>query len=116
MIFFFFVLAGVGWAAINVNSYPMVVEMSKGADVGKYTGYYYTVSMAAQIITPILSGAVLEYGYLALGSANPDAGYVFLFPYGALFTALSFVTMLFVKHGDSKALKKKDTIENFDID
>ncbi|NMA37892.1 MAG: SLC45 family MFS transporter [Papillibacter sp.] len=116
MIFFFFVLAGVGWAAINVNSYPMVVEMSKGADVGKYTGYYYTVSMAAQIITPILSGAVLEYGYLALGSANPDAGYVFLFPYGALFTTLSFVTMLFVKHGDSKALKKKDTIENFDID
>ena len=116
MIFFFFILAGVGWAAINVNSYPMVVEMSKGADVGKYTGYYYTVSMAAQIVTPILSGAVLEYGYKILGSANPDAGYVFLFPYGAIFTALSFITMLMVKHGDSKAIKKASVIENFDVD
>ena len=102
LMFFFFALAGVGWASINVNSYPMVVEMSRGSDVGKYTGYYYTVSMAAQIVTPILSGAVLEYGYLLLGSTNPDAGYVLLFPYGALFAAASFVTMLFVRHGDAK--------------
>lgn len=115
LIFFFFVLAGFGWASINVNSYPMVVEMSRGADVGKYTGYYYTASQSAQIITPVLSGAVLEYGYKLLGSADPDAGYVFLFPYGALFVALSFVTMLFVKHGDSKA-EKKDTLEYLDVD
>jgi hypothetical protein len=65
----------------------MVVEMSRGADVGQIYSYYYTVSMAAQIVTPILSGAVLEYGYKLLGSVNPDAGYVFLFPYGAVFTA-----------------------------
>ncbi len=80
MIFFFFVLAGVGWASINVNSYPMVVEMSRGSDIGRYTGYYYTTSMAAQVITPVLSGAVLEYGYLLLGSADPNAGYVFPVP------------------------------------
>lgn len=115
LIFFFFILAGVGWASINVNSYPMVVEMSRGADVGKYTGYYYTASQSAQIITPIISGAVLEYGYRLLGSTNPDAGYVFLFPYGALFVAASFVTMLFVKHGDSLA-EKKDTLEYLDVD
>jgi hypothetical protein len=72
--------------------------------------------MAAQIVTPILSGAVLEYGYRLLGSANPDAGYVLLFPYGALFTALSFVTMLAVRHGDSKTIKKAAIIENFDVD
>ncbi len=116
LIFFFFVLAGFGWAAINVNSFPMVVEMSKGADIGKYTGYYYTASQSAQIVTPILSGLVLEYGYKFLGSADPNAGYVFLFPYGALFVALSFVTMLFVRHGDSKAAPKKDLLENFDIE
>ena len=51
-----FTLAGVGWATINVNSYPMVVELSRGGDVGKYTGFYYTASMAAQTITPIFSG------------------------------------------------------------
>ena len=115
IIFFFFILAGFGWAAINVNSFPMIVEMSSGADVGRYTGYYYTASQAAQIITPILSGAVLEYGYLLLDKANPDAGYVFLFPYGALFVVLSFITMLFVRHGDSKA-EAKHGLENFDVD
>ena len=116
MMFVFFSLAGIGWAAINVNSYPMVVEMSKGADVGKYTGYYYTVSMIAQIITPIFSGALLEYGYKILGSADVNGGYVLLFPYGAVFVALSFLTMLFVRHGDSKAVKKISALEHFDFD
>lgn len=113
LIIFFFVLAGLGWASINVNSYPMVVEMSSGSDIGRYTGYYYTTSMAAQVITPVLSGAVLEYGYLLLGSADPNAGYVLLFPYGTLFVALSFVTMLFVRHGDAKPLPAKDKLEVF---
>ena len=116
MMFFFFSLAGIGWASINVNSYPMVVEMSKGADVGKYTGYYYTVSMTAQIITPIFSGALLEYGYKLLGSADLNAGYVLLFPYGAVFVALSFLTMLCVRHGDAKAVAKKSALEHFDFD
>lgn len=104
LLFVFFALAGVGWAFINVNSYPMVVEMSRGADVGKYTGYYYTFSMTAQIITPILSGAVMEY-----------LGYRYLFPYGTFFVAASFVTMLFVKHGDSRPEPRKG-IEALDVD
>lgn len=90
-----FALAGIAWAAINVNSLPMVLEMSKGASVGKYTGYYYTASMAAQIITPIFSGFLLEH-----------VGYITLLPYGAVFVALAFFTMWFVKHGDSKPLKQ----------
>jgi len=102
MLFFFFALAGVGWASINVNSYPMVVEMSRSADVGKYTGIYYTFSMSAQIITPILSGALLDY-----------VGYWTLFPYGTLFGVAAFVTMLFVKHGDNKPKAVKN-IEAYD--
>ena len=88
-----FGLVGVGWASINVNSFPMVVEMSSGSDVGKYTGFYYTFSMAAQITTPLLSGFLID---------NLGWGYSVLFPYAVLFSALSFVTMLFVRHGDSK--------------
>lgn len=84
-------LAGIAWATINVNSYPMVVEMARGRDTGKYTGFYYTFSMAAQIATPILSGAVMEH-----------LGYRFLFPYAVVFVCLSFCTMLLVKHGDSR--------------
>jgi|AGTN01.1.fsa_nt_gi Major Facilitator Superfamily. len=93
-----FSLAGIAWAAINVNSLPMVLEMSKGADIGRFTGYYYTFSMAAQAVTPILSGYLLEH-----------VSYATLFPYGAIFVALSFFTMLFVRHGDSRpdALKSK---------
>lgn len=98
-----FALVGISWAAINVNSYPMVVEMSQGSSVGKFTGYYYTFSMAAQIITPVLSGALLEH-----------VGYWTLFPYAALFSALAFVTMLFVRHGDSKPLPAKSRLEAFD--
>ncbi|NLY17775.1 MAG: SLC45 family MFS transporter [Clostridiaceae bacterium] len=98
------VLVGIGWASINVNSYPMVVEMSKGSDVGKYTGYYYTFSMAAQILTPILSGAFLEH-----------VGYRTLFPYAGIFMALAFVTMLNVRHGDSKPVLPDDKLEMMDV-
>ena len=94
-----FILAGLGWATINVNSFPMVVELASGSNVGKYTGYYYTASMAAQIITPILSGLIMDL----VGSMRP------LFYYAAIFAALAFVTMIFVKHGDSKVTEEKET-------
>ena len=117
MIFFFFILAGVGWASINVNSYPMIVEMAGPGNVGKYTGYYYAASQCAQILTPILSGFVLEYGWKLLGSTDPDAGYVLLFPYGTLFVAASFVTMLLLPHGRHTAHpEKKGVLESFDVD
>lgn len=102
-----FAVVGIGWAAINVNSFPMVVEMSTGSDVGKYTGFYYTFSMAAQITTPLLSGFLID---------KLNLGYGVLFPYAVLFSALSFVTMLFVRHGDSKPIKKASLLENFDVE
>lgn len=107
IMYLIFGLVGIGWAAINVNSFPMVVEMSKGSDVGKYTGFYYTFSMAAQITTPLLSGLLID---------NLGFGYSVLFPYAVLFSALSFVTMLCVKHGDCKPESPKSFLENFDVD
>lgn len=105
IMFIVFALVGLAWAAINVNSLPMVVEMCKGSDIGKFTGYYYTFSMAAQVITPVLAGYLMR-----------NVGYTTLFPYAALFVALSFVTMLFVKHGDNKPEAKKglDAFEDMD--
>ena len=102
-----FGLVGIGWASINVNSFPMVVEMSSGSDVGKYTGFYYTFSMAAQITTPLLSGFLID---------NLGWGYSVLFPYAVIFSALSFMTMLFVRHGDSKPQAKASVLENFDVE
>ncbi len=99
-----FALVGMGWASIGVNSYPMVVELASGSDVGKYTGYYYTFSMAAQVCTPILSGALLEH-----------VGYWTLFPYAVTMAAAAFITMSLVKHGDSKP-EAKQGIEALDVE
>ena len=101
----FFVLAGVAWATINVNSFPMVVEMCSGGDVGKYTGFYYTASMAAQIVTPMLSGLLMD-----------RFGMTTLFPYATVFVSLAFLTMLMVRHGDSKPEAKRDALEALDIE
>ena len=100
-----FVLIGMGWAAISVNSLPMVVEMCSSADVGKYTGLYYTFSMSAQIMTPILSGILLQY-----------VSYRTLFPYACFFTIAALFTMSQVRHGDSKPEAKKNALENFDVE
>ena len=95
-----FALAGIGWATINVNSFPMVVELSRGGDVGKYTGFYYTASMAAQTITPYFSGLLMD-----------KIGMTTLFPYATIFVAIAFGTMLFVKHGDSRPEQPKSKLE-----
>ena len=91
-----FALVGLAWAAINVNSLPMVVEMCRGSDIGKFTGYYYTFSMAPQVVPPTAAGALIS-----------AVGYRVLFPYAACFAALAFVTMCFVRHGDVKAAGKR---------
>lgn len=91
VMYLLFCLAGIGWATINVNSFPMVVELAKNGDVGKYTGFYYTASMSAQIVTPILSGFLID-----------KIGWHIFFPYAAIFAGCAFVTMFFVKHGDSR--------------
>ncbi|MBR4530097.1 MAG: MFS transporter [Lachnospiraceae bacterium] len=100
-----FAVIGIGWAAINVNSYPMVVEMARAGDIGKYTGTYYTFSMAAQVFTPIFSGFLLEH-----------ISYRTLFPYAVVFSLLALATMSQVRHGDSRPEVKKSALENFDVD
>ena len=98
-----FALVGLAWAAIGVNSLPMVVEMCKGSEVGKFTGYYYTFSMIAQVVTPTVAGNLLKISYKLL------------FPYAAVFVGLAFFTMSQVKHGDNKVEEKKG-LEAFDIE
>ena len=103
LLYVLFALVGFAWAAINVNSLPMVVEMCRGSEVGKFTGLYYTFSMAAQIVTPIVAGWLLR-----------NVSYKTLFPYAAVFAFASFLTMGMVKHGDNKVQTKKG-LEAFDI-
>lgn len=97
-----FALVGVAWASISVNSLPMAVEMCRGADAGKYTGLYYTASMAGQVVTPIFAGFLLKH-----------VSYKILFVYATVFSFLSFLTMINVKHGDVKADAPKG-LESFE--
>lgn len=104
VLYLLFLLVGLAWASINVNSLPMVVEMCKGSEVGKFTGLYYTFSMSAQIITPIVAGWLLR-----------NVSYRVLFPYAAIFVFASFLTMGFVRHGDNKVPAKKG-LEAYDVE
>ena len=82
----------------------MVVEMCSDGDIGRFTGYYYTFSMAAQTITPICAGWLMNH-----------ISYSTLFPYAGTFTLLAFATMSRVRHGDSRPQAKKG-IDAFDVD
>lgn len=104
VLYVLFLLVGLAWASINVNSLPMVVETCKGSEVGKFTGLYYTFSMSAQIITPIVAGWLLR-----------NVSYRALFPYAAIFVFASFLTMGFVRHGDNKVPAKKG-LEAYDVE
>ena len=92
------IFCGIGWALINVNSYPMLVDMTNQNSIGKYTGYYYTASMISQSITPIALGAIISFT-----SLNFD----FLFIYGLITMILACVCFIFFKETHHEITEKK---------
>ena len=84
-------IGGISWALININSYPMVVEMTSNKGIGKYTGFYYFFSMLAAIISPILFGFIKD-----------RLGDQFLFVYSSISMVLAFFFMMLVQHGEAK--------------
>lgn len=100
LLYVMFAAIGFAQAAVTVNTFPMVWEISRFGNVGIYTGFYYTCSMAAQVVTPIVSGYLLQY-----------VGYDTLFPYAAVFIALAIVPISLAKHGDSKPGKPPSKLE-----
>ena len=78
----------------------MVVELAKGGNVGKYTGFYYTASMAAQTVTPYISGLFMD-----------NLGMKTLFPYATVFVGLALITMILVRHGDAIPVKAQSATD-----
>ena len=91
----FYLIAGFGLIIGNVNTFPMVVELSSNATIGKYTGLYYTATMSAQAVTPFIAGLIMD-----------EWGTKYLFLYSVICVIISIALMFFVKHGDSKAVPK----------
>lgn len=98
----FYLIAGFGLIIANVNTFPMVTELSTAETVGQYTGYYYTATMSAQAITPFIAGLIMD------NSKNE-----MLFLYSAICIIIAIVLMMFVKHGDSKPIPKKNKLEQY---
>ena len=88
MIFF---IGGIGWGMVNVNSLPMVVDMTSEEKLGGYTGLYYFSSQAANIVAPPFAGVFIDI-----------SGYNSLLIFAFSFFILSMVTLQFVKRGDIK--------------
>ena len=82
------VLIGIGWALVNINSFPMVVEYSNKHNLGKFTSYYYISSMLAQSVTPILIGLIMDF---------TEIGQKALFIYASILMGLAFVVFIFIK-------------------
>lgn len=97
-----FILSGFGLVCVNVNTFPMATELSKGSNVGKYTGFYYISSMGAQAITPVFAGVFMDW-------IAPQS----VFVYSVVFIVLALVAMAFTKHGDNKPERKAKIIEYF---
>lgn len=98
-----FVIVGIGGSAVGVNIFPVIVDMCSNGELGKYTGLYYTFSMAAQIVTPIASGFLLEH-----------VSYRTLFPYAAVFVLLGIIMLRQVHHGDCKPEQKQNILQYLD--
>lgn len=91
----FYLISGFGLIIANVNTFPMVTELSTAETVGAYTGYYYVATMSAQAITPFIAGWVMDL-----------VAYKYLFLYSAICIVIAVVLMALVKHGDSIQLAK----------
>lgn len=105
--YLFVVFAGIGWAMINVSSYPMVCELASQSNIGRISGLYYLASMLAQSVTPILVGAIMAFA----------TGYKGLFYYSSILTALAFITFMLYKENKKQVeIVKKGFFESMDVD
>ena len=109
VIYGFVAFIGIGWALINANSYPMLVELSSGKDIGKYTGIYYTFSMVAQTLTPILAGTWMTFD-------TTGNGLKLLFVYSLIMIIVAGIIMLFFKEKKKVIEKSKIGFESLDND
>ena len=100
-------IKGFGMSLVHVNSYPMVVELCPNSKIGRYTGYYYASSMAAQTITPIALGSLLLI---------PSMSWEYLPVYGAICLLISAVIFFFVKNVKSTKTEFKKGLEALDTD
>ncbi|MCX7683285.1 MAG: MFS transporter [Anaerolineae bacterium] len=87
-------IGGMGWALVNINSLPMVVDISlSDADLGTYTGLYYIASQLAAVAGPIINGYIVKWG---------GGDYNLIFLATPAFFLLAVLCMLRVTRGEAQ--------------
>ena len=90
--------AGVAWSFVNINSLPMVVDMTSLARVGTYTGLYYLFSTLSAIVGPNINGWIIQL-------TNGNYNNIMLF--APVFMIIALVLMWGVRSGEAKAVEVK---------
>jgi MFS family permease len=88
--------AGVAWAFININSLPMVVDLTDAVHIGTYTGLYYLFSTLAAILGPNINGWLVELA--------GQQYYVIMF-IGPVFMLLALLMIIGVRKGEAQTEK-----------
>ncbi len=104
-IYIIWFVKGFGMSLVHVNSFPMVVELCPNSKIGRFTGYYYASSMAAQTITPIALGVLLLF---------PNFSWQLLPVYALSCVVVSIVVFIFVKNVKTRKTTIAKGIEAFD--
>uniref|UniRef100_A0A7C3MKW2 MFS transporter n=1 Tax=Dictyoglomus thermophilum TaxID=14 RepID=A0A7C3MKW2_DICTH len=84
---YLFIIGGISWALININSLPMVLDFASLQFQGTYTGFYYFSSQLASIISPPLAGFLADIFKTRF----------IIFPFSAFFAILALISILEVK-------------------
>ncbi len=106
-LYFIWFFKGFGMSLVHVNSYPMVVELCNSKKIGRYTGYYYAASMAAQTITPIALGALMLI---------PNFTFSILPIYAFICLAGALAVFFFIKNVKTLKTSFKKGLESMDND
>lgn len=106
-LYFIWAIKGFGMSLVHVNSYPMVVELCSSKKVGRFTGFYYASSMAAQTITPVALGSLLLL---------ESFSFQLLPVYALVLVAVAAIIFMFVKNIKIKKEKVKKGLEALDVD
>ncbi|MBP5648502.1 MAG: MFS transporter [Clostridia bacterium] len=96
---------GLGMSLVHINSFPMVVELCSSSKIGRFTGYYYASSMAAQTATPILLGLLL---------LSPEFSFNLLPLYAFSCLMVSVIVFILIKNVKVNKVKINKGLEAFD--
>ena len=88
------ILGGIGWAFININSLPMIVDLTSAEKIGTYTGLYYLFSTLSAIVGPISNGIAIEL---------TNNNYNIIMALAPVFFTIALIMMFGVKRGEATA-------------